>query len=313
MKKLILILLLINAIVDAKAQAVFENGSGDAIILRNDTLKSFFNFRANTASESFVLSYIGTSNLKDYIVDPTKRVFRTLMIGGDLKFKVKDGLGSVYKDKKLNTGISLAFIIGVQKETYDTKTPMPTTPRSIYFKAGFSYDKYTMLDTLAATQLDHKKMEPFLTAHYNKFYSWQTANKKDFYGLFGFSFGYKKTNNTESLDDGVGFNTISTIGTYLVGEQTDGKLGDFSQYDSFPLSLDFGIIPKMFDKNMIGFNFYGRAKFNQPKTPVNLGTGIFFAKDNEPTNVIGGIGWQVNNVGNKPNSSVFVYIGYTIK
>jgi len=35
-------------------------------------------------------------------------------------------------------------------------------------------------------------------------------------------------------------------------------------------------------ENMIGFNAYTRANFNRPKTPINLGTGIFFSKENDP-------------------------------
>lgn len=319
MKIKIPILLLLTALsLSTKAQTVFEDASGESVLIKNADLKDWFNIRINTASESFTLSYIGTRNLKDGQVknSTTEMISRRSMLGFDLKLKVKDGIGNVYKQGKLNTGISAALIWGIQKENYDTKTPIYTRPRSFYLKAGLSYDKYAMLDTLNYSKTELKKLQPFASLNKNWFYTSKTSNDHPVYSLAGISFGYKVTNNTEDLDDGIGSTLLGSAPNYSVGKQDAGKLGDYQTYHSFPLRLDYGILPRLFGKNILGINAFARAGINEPKTPINLGTGVFFSKDNEPTNVVGGFGWQFNNVVHKSlmsNSSVFVYIGYTIQ
>lgn len=317
MKKLLLLSLII-VINKVQGQTIFEDASGESILIKSKELKDWFNFRANTASESFKFSYLGTIDLKNQQLDrKTESISRTRMLGADLKLNMKNGLGSVYKKGKVNTGVTLALIFGIQKENFDTKTPINTKPRSIYLKGGISYDKHTLLDTINLKKTDLNKLHPFLTAHFNRFYNWKTKAKGEYYGLFGVSFGYMHTSNINDLDDGIGADLINANGNFSISKQVEGKIGNYKDYNSFPLRLDFGIIPKFFNKNIIGFNAYTRAKFNETKTPINLGTGIFFSKDNEPSAVIGGLGWQFNNIFNKPdllsNSSVFIYIGYTIE
>lgn len=302
----------------SSAQTVFEDASGESILIKNDALKDWFNIRINTASESFTLSYIGTKALdnKNIKNSTTEKISRTSMMGFDLKLKVKDGIGSIYKQGKLNTGISGTFIWGIQKENFDTQTSINTKPRSFYLKAGLSYDKYTMLDTLNFSKTELKKLQPYASVNKNCFNTLKTSNGNPYYTLTGISVGYKMTNNTEDLDDGIGSSLIGTSTNYSVGKQNTGKLGDYRTYHSFPVRFDYGVLPRMFGKNILGINAYARAGLNEPETPINLGTGIFFSKNNEPTNVVGGFGWQFNNVFNKSlmaNSSVFVYIGYTIQ
>lgn len=115
---------------------------------------------------------------------------------------------------------------------------------------------------------------------------------------------------------------IKSKDSLAVISATEGKIGFYDSFATLPVNLDLGFIPSIQGKSLIGFNIYARSNWGSPKidkvgrNPINLGAGVFITKKDFPTNVIGGLAWQFNDVGHDNNklkqSTVFFYVGYTI-
>ena len=195
------------------------------------------------------------------------------------------------------------------------------------------YNQYTNIrDTNGVPAVDKlSKWEPRalfninyfvnLTKEKHKLENGQTkTDTVERYLSLGMSTGYKRSNNTASLDDG-SVNTVQfgSSSSYAVKTE-EGKLGAFEGYHVIPLSLDIGYTPRILGQSSIGFNSFLRNEINKPKNTVDLGIGIFVSKENEPRSVVGGLAWQFNDVANRldkednlvQRSTVFFYVGFTL-
>ena len=140
------------------------------------------------------------------------------------------------------------------------------------------------------------------------------------YWIIGLTTGYKRGNNFNDLDDV----TVSALqfgtGQAYATTTQQGKLGTYEGYSVMPLNVDIAYNPMILGQSTIGFNTYLRTDIFKPKNTVNMGIGTYVTKENQPKNILGGLAWQFNDLGNKlkkdgslvQRSSVFVYIGFTI-
>lgn len=310
--KLLLLPLLISISTIAQAQTLFEDSKGESSIFLSNMPYGWV--RVNSSSESVTLGY---NRLRPAGHDGTTRLLRSFkyMYGTDFTFKMKDGLGNLVSKGKVNAGGSVNFTLGVSGQDTSKK---PVNPYALYARGGFTYDKYTMIDTIAATAADVKKWGWGVALHYNKQWARPNSdNTRRTFLLFGASFGIKGGNNTDDLKDGSLNTTIVSSGQKSVVTSQDGKLGQYQGLTTLPLKLDFGVSPTIYGANIVGFNAYWRTSFRTPGNPTNLGMGMFFSGKDRPTSVIGGIAWQLNDIFHETQlvntSSVFFYVGYTIK
>jgi hypothetical protein len=184
-------------------------------------------------------------------------------------------------------------------------------------RGGYSYDNFSLIDAASAKLTEIHRYHPYLELHYNKIWVKNSEGNKQQFHFLGISFGSKLGNNIDALDDGQINTIISSQTLSNVSTIQEGKIGNYEKYTVYPLKIDYGFLPWILKQNQIGFNAYGRTSFNTPDTPVNAGLGIFFANPKQVTSINGGAALQFNDVfkngPTKEKSSVFFYVGYTIK
>jgi hypothetical protein len=319
MKKIIIACSFCLAVMAGHAQ-VFQDASGETNLFLGSS--PFGWIRVNTSSESVTLGY-NRFRSDGYDFRNTKT---SLLFGMDTKISVKDGTGSLFSNKKFQPGISLNANFGFTKfDSWDTGSQF-----SFYIRPGISYNQFIYVsDNNSAVKVDTvKKWLPQAMLNFSMFIP-RKRTKKDRHGnpktverywIGGISSGYKKSNNFSSLDDiTVNSFQFGNAQTYAITTQ-QGKMGAYSGYDVLPVNVDLAYNPEIFGQTSVGFNTYMRTEIFKPKNTVNIGIGTYLTKDGQPRNIMGGLAWQFNDIGNvldkKENllqrSSVFAYIGFTI-
>lgn len=295
----------------ALSQTLFEDAKGESSMFLSRA--DWFWARVNTGDASVTL---GANRFRHVGFDGHNSLLQSYryFYGADLKVSVDNGTGSLLSGGQFSPGASLSFNYGIQGRNPNDNT---INDYMLYFSGGASYDKYKLIDTLNYQVNEQKKFTLFGEVHYNKVWTHNFGASKQRYFFLGLSAGLKGTNNMDDLKDG-SFNTTRRHKDSLaITTVQAGKLGDYVGYTSLPIKADFGILPSIFDKNIIGFNVYARLNLRMPNNPLNTGAGIFFSDKDSPTSVIGGLAWQFNGINYQgdqlKNSSVFFYVGYTIK
>jgi hypothetical protein len=110
--------------------------------------------------------------------------------------------------------------------------------------------------------------------------------------LAGVSGGINRTNNTGDLKKVEIQTTQASSGTVSVVSQKDAYLGDYKDSIGVPIYSDFAFIPK--GLNWISFDAFERANVIPTNGYAEGGVGVFIAKPEKPTEVLGGIsvGWK---------------------
>jgi hypothetical protein len=299
----------------ASAQTIFEDAKGESSIFLSNS--PWAGLRINTSDESATLGFNKVKKT-GYDVRTTGLLgnFRWLY-GTEIKISSDDGIGSIVSKGKsaINYGINLNFGISGHRAY---KTSSTTNDYLLYLKAGYSYDRYKLIDLSSSTLSKTNRYLPFLDLHFNKVWVNNINTTKQLYTFFGASLGVHRGNNIDDLDDGQINTLVAQSAPNSVSTVETGKIGSYLQHTYYPLKADLGFLPYLFDQNVLGFNGYARANFKTPGNPVNTGLGIFFADPKKVTSINGGAAVQFNNIfkagtATKDKTSVFFYVGYTIK
>jgi hypothetical protein len=317
--KILLLLLLLTAVAtfpkNVASQTLFEDASGETSFeLSSDP---WLRTKLNTSDKSVSL---GFNRFKDIDFGRKKWLlkYRRPVYGLEAKVKVTDGLGNLFTGGHVNPGFGLSGTYGIR----GIKGLGSSNPYSIYVKAALNREQFTMIDTLAFSSSKEKKWLGSINIHFNKLimkekniYPAGITTATQSFHFFGATFGYKASNNLDGLVDGEA-GIIKNVDTTGIISTKSGKWGKYKGMDTYPLKIDYGYLPNIMQSNLIGFNGYFRTKFNAPKTPINLGIGIFFTQKDAPTKVLGGLAWEFKDVFHQKedikNSTVFFYVGYTI-
>lgn len=298
----------------AFAQNIFEDAKGESSLLLTNT--PWAGARLNTGDDAFTL---GFNYLNKRGFDGSSKIFKNYrwQYGADAKVNAQDGIGSIVKKGKSSIGYALNFNFGIAGQASFEKPGNTTNDYSLFLRAGYSYDKFKLIDVSAAQLEEIHRYHPYLELHYNKIWVKNTSLTKQQFHFFGVSIGTKRANNIDNLEDGQINTILSSQTSSNVTTVEEGKIGSYQKYATFPLKIDYGYLPWLFRQNQIGFNAYGRTSFNMPDNPVNAGLGVFFANPSNVTSITGGVALQFNDVfDNSPingKNSVFFYVGYTIK
>lgn len=344
-KLIILILLFIYS--EVKSQTLFEDADGEASLLLSK--KSWVWGRFNSSDDAITVG-INRQRDKPGYDNVTNGIFRSFsyFIGGNVKVKTNDGIGELVKNGRFHPGITPSVVIGINGTSvdesdgeYDTEPPKSRF-YSFYIQLSTPYQQYSLYDTARMNEYTIHKPGFNATVHYNKRWTLgklepdqpvrrnrireeleeedaveeevEMTIKKPKYLILGISSGFtSNANNYDDLDELEVSTPVKSNNTTQIASAETYKVGNFENYIQFPVNLDLAFVPRILDKNIIGFNGYTRAKFGE-NSSVNMGLGIFFTNGKAPTNVVGGVAWQFDDVltpgSNK--SRVFFYIGYSI-
>jgi hypothetical protein len=278
--------------------------------------------RVNTSSESVSVGYNRFRSVGYDFQD----IKTSWLYGLDTKITVKDGTGNLLSKKQFQPGISVNANFGVTRfDKWGIGSQY-----SFYIRPGTSYNQYIYVsNNNSAVKVDTvKKWTPQVIFNFSTFIP-KTKTKTDGsgksitverYWILGASAGYKKSNNFSTLDD-ITVNSLQFGNgqTYAI-TTLQGKMGTYSGYDVVPVNIDIAYNPMIFGQSSVGFNTYMRTEAFKPENSVNIGIGTYLTKDGQPRNILGGLAWQFNDVGNAKNkddnliqrSSIFAYIGFTI-
>jgi hypothetical protein len=118
------------------------------------------------------------------------------------------------------------------------------------------------------------------------------VNIPDFSFLVGVSGGLNRTNNVSDLKKVEIDTTDSASGSVSVVSQTDAYLGAYNESVGVPIYSDFVFIPKKLP--WISFDAFERANVVPTNGYAEGGAGIYIAKPDKPTEVLGGlsVGWK---------------------
>jgi hypothetical protein len=291
------------------SQTLFEDAKGETNMFIGQAPFGWARF--NTSDNSASIGY----NRVRLVGFDRSAVQTSSFYGGDIKVKVKDGLGKVVNDKKLTPGFSINGNLGLQHLTKNGNM------LAAYTRPQLAYTNYTYLDTLQIKSNDIKKWESAVMFHVNYQVNWaDSTSGKESYLFLGISTGYKRANNYDQLDDGVYEALLDSTGNASIVTETEGKKGNYVGHNTMPVNVDIAWLPEIFEKNLFGINTYFRTNFFKEKNTSDLGIGVFLAQDGKPRNIIGGLAWQFNDISNKldkddsliERSSIFFYVGFSI-
>lgn len=322
MRKLIVLALFSIASTQLKAQNLFQDASGQSNIF---IVKDPFGWiRFNSSDQSVSLGY---NHLRSAGYDfKLNNANWTFFEGGDLKVNSKSGIANIFKGDQLNAGLAISGNFGINTYNLANKGNY----QSIYLRGGLNYDNLSYIYNSNNTAIIAKTNSLTGRLLFNWNYQFNLTRIKtggvkpdttETYLFLGFSSGFSRLNNYNDLNDITARtlkfgNTSGTEATTIV----TGKNGQYKVYSAVPLNVDVGYTPRIFKTNTIGFNSYFRTNFFKTQNTADAGVGIYISKKDIPSNIIGGLAWQFNDIGNelqKPGSltersSVFFYVGYTI-
>jgi hypothetical protein len=321
MKKIIPLFLFLAICGKLKGQNLFQDASGESnmYIAQQDP---FGWIRFNSSDQSVALGYNHVRSAgHDFTTFNSEWSF---FGGGDFKVNSKNGIANILKNDALSTGLAFNGNFGINTYNLRKKGNYST----IYLRGNINYDNLTYIYNSNSQAIIDKtnRFSGKLLANLNFQFNFdntdaKTGNKYETYLFLGLSTGFSKVNNYGDLDD-------ITATTYQFGSNTSveaektttGKAGQYTVYNAMPLNIDIGYTPRILQNNTIGFNSYFRTNFFKEKNASNAGLGLYIAKKDKPSNVIGGLAWQFNDLTNTlhktgsltEKSSVFFYVGYTI-
>lgn len=119
--------------------------------------------------------------------------------------------------------------------------------------------------------------------------------------IFGMSVSYNLTDNANELRQSKFLNTTTISNT---GNQTITQSNEINGYINTlyqdnvsrgTFNIDYGIYPKKFDSRLL-LAVHWRSRFQEALTPVsNAGFGVYIAKKDAPSRIIGGINAMIND------------------
>lgn len=329
MKKIVCAFIFLAVALLCDGQQIFQDAGGKANIFLGGASNGWLTFNSSDKSGS-----IGYNRNRNDGYDFNK-LKANLIYGGDVKIGIKNGTGSVVSDGSFKPAITLSGNIGLFADNLFKLAPTEPSPQrgttiygSFYLRPSFTFAQYAYVDTTLAgiPKMDKvSKKEAGILVNLNfQINKSRIVNgvSRDHYFFIGLQSGYTRTNNYNDLDDVTITTNSITAGNTTISKSETGKFGQYQKYDVIPLNFDFGVTPRMFKHNFFGFNTYFRSNFNKPKNDCKAGVGIYLADEKKPSSITGGFAWQFNDIFNalqKNNkstfekSSIFFYVGYTIK
>lgn len=320
MKKYIFLIILFGSPNISSTQTLLETIDGDEITLNPLGIKNSLVFgNLNTSEQSLQFKTIYTLPNKSGV--PINRFF-TLGIKG----KPSDGIFTLFSGGNFNasTNINLSY-----SQIYLFANRNKETTNFIDFfsiKVEYNNNKLTVLktDTSFKNQINNFNFEGGgLSFNYNALFSGKN--------LITFSMGYQQKNNylkleTIEVQDFKTTHDTSTATTRQYGKSVNGKIGNYKEFESYPIRFGYTYCPseteKEKDKLKFGFSLYYTNEFGKFSPLHNLGTLIFLTKQNEKSGIrapIIGLGIQANdltdnlNKGNKLTKRLSVSLTTTFQ
>lgn len=316
-----------------EAQGMLKDADGESSILLPTKENNGIDLKFSSATTKFSLAFSRNKTaIRDLRNRDTAHInsYKKLLLAGSVDISAKEGIGELFKGKKATGEIGASFSVGYknmhvrQIGKYTPGHPAVISgakiTHNLYGTIDASYSKLKVLD-LSTDTLNFIINEPNLfnaqfLVHYNC--DLRTRDDKALI-FFGISVGYAYKNNSDDLDD-IQIDTILAVrqGKSAISSKTY-KNGPLNKYHTIPLNIDIGISPSIKETNILGFNAYFRSEL-LPKPTMNAGLGIYFSKRDAPSEVVGGLAYQFNDLTNDGDSkekifkrnTLFFYIGYTI-
>lgn len=115
--------------------------------------------------------------------------------------------------------------------------------------------------------------------------------------LWGVAAGVQRSNNIDDLK-AVTINTpvlesATGISPFVAVKQSSGYVGEFRKYVGAPIYTDVAFIPKSF--SWLSLDLYTRSNLATANRYIQGGVGLFLARPEDPTKVLGGITWGWRN------------------
>lgn len=319
----IIVVALLCTCANSFGQQIFQDGSGESTLYLGDWNYSWARFNSSADKVS-----IGINRLRRSGSDLEEASF----LGGvELAVKAKDGKADFFSKKAFNSGIEFSVLAGLHSfEALDSNN----SSAAIFIRPGLSYNKYNIVNeaipsdpkinkvqSVAAQLMLHVNLQlnrPFLADDPKRDIK---KGNDHLYHFVGFSTGYRRANNLSDLTQVEIGTTTSASATQNVTTVETGYSGIFKDFDQFAINLDYGILPRIFRSHSVGFNYFLRSGFASEVNTATTGIGIFFAKPNEPSNILGGLALQSSDIFNGyrketdawERSILFFYVGFNIK
>lgn len=242
---LLLNILVLFLATSATAQQIFEDASGESSLYIADS--NFGYVRLNTSSSSATLGYNNFTTNGYNLFDALYWVY-----GGDVSVSVKDKVGQLFKDDKVQPDVSLNGNVGLASDKISGLL------LSAFVRGEFGNKNFDMLEFDPDTAMVAKKNRwaRKITFNINAFHQYGDDDDHPNFLSFGLSYGRGKKYNYSDLDDGEILATQQGLPYGSVVGVKKGKLGALGATESNPFRIDLGILPTLFKQNKVGFNTY---------------------------------------------------------
>ncbi|PCJ94765.1 MAG: hypothetical protein COA50_10240 [Flavobacteriaceae bacterium] len=305
------------------AQTLFEDSSGESAIYLNDGPEAWVKFSSSSSSVTIGFNKKRKQGHDGGYGDEQDDKATNFLLGANLSVTTDEGIGTVFSNEKVASGVGGNFLIGAQStKWFNTDKNRNNSFGSIYLSLGLDNSQFKTIDTLSfqevkRTELLHNVSLNF-NARFNDPYYDNENVEQERYFYVGVAIGNRRLSNLKSLDKRVLERIIRTDGTNQIISQIEGRAGDLMLKSTPYVFIDLGILPRLFQTQQVGFNAYYRQDFSSFKNINNMGFGLFFLKPDNPVGVVGGIAMQFNDINNAlesedsfgERSSVFFYVGY---
>nr|WP_298926547.1 hypothetical protein [uncultured Allomuricauda sp.] len=325
MKHLMVFFTVLFFVTTVQSQTLFEDQSGESSYYFNDGPKGWIKFNSSSSSVSLGYNRKRGAGFDKTINRPNYSYNYNYIVGLNTTVTVEEGIGTVFSEQDISPGVGLELLFGILSRDYlDKKKKVKTNSiSSLFLKGGVTNTKLTTIDTL---QIEKNSANEWLydlslniNARLNCPYL-KNGDSKIIYHFIGAALGRKKVSNLETLNKVELQSIINNNGSSQVVSIEEGRAGQLDLTSASYFFLDYGISPNLFGNNQIGFNTYYRGNYGGFKSVNNVGVGVFFSKKDEPQGVLGGIAFQLNDIGNNlesevnliDRSTVFFYVGYNL-
>lgn len=277
------------------AQSLMETVGGDEIFVNpNGLINNFLLGSINPTEQSLqIKTFYALPNPSG--ITPNKY----FVIGA--KGKPSDGIATLFSGGKFNpsNNFNISYIkIFLFADRDNEKSKIIDF---VTLKFDQTVNKYTLFrpDSVFNNQINNFNFNgSALTVNYNLLIKGRH--------LASAIFGYSRQNNYSDLEQTEirDFKTIMDLSGKIkeYGKTITGRLGEYKEYDRFPLRLSYTICPsedeKDKDKLKSGFTLYYSANLGKTKPVTNLGFVLFLTKPSEKTgirNSIINLGVQAND------------------
>lgn len=300
MKNQLLLLSILLMSINSFSQNILKTVDGDEILFNSNGQNSNATFATvNTSDES--------TELKSIIKFKNKKgVLPTQYLAFGIKAKASDGIATLLNNGKINSGANFNlsyFKVNLFFKSKDKNVDF------FSLNTGYNTNKYTLYDKneLFDNQIKKVTFNGYdLSINYNILFKGKH--------LMTIIAGYSDKSNYDDLDkieikDYYNDPNPANNSIREISSTTTARIGNYMEYNSFPMKLGYTFCPSEnvadVSKLKFGFTVYYSTFFGEEKPNHNLGSILFFTKQNEKSGVrvpLFGIGLLAKDITNNQDS-----------